>query len=949
MSISILTQNTRGLRTKVNEFFSNLCNLTADFVCITETWLNDEFQSSEYLLDNFKSYRRDRNYTSTQTSRGGGVWLFHKSNIDSIRRYDLESKIDFVEDVWIQVKLSSSNRFLYICVVYITPKSGNNNHLYVAFSNKVKDNVALIGPNDRVLIVGDFNVSKIDWSYTSNGVMIPTLNESCLNSLEVLDMINFGNFNQFNSVVNFQNKILDLVLYTDPARVIKVSKSLDNLVVPDMYHPTLEITIDIHVSYLPTFNHRKYNFRKSNYDLICQELSITDWSFINFMPLNLAIKQFYNILNEIIHRHTPLYGAKSKFPFWYDKSLRDLIAKKERARKKFKKNNNIRDRISYCELRALSKNMIVICYNKYLTSLQVNIKKNIKLFWAYAKSKKQTNSYPSQFSNGSLTASTPKEICDLFAEFFKSTYTHHSSNRSFSISQTVNPSTESQITISVEDVEKIIKSLDLNKNGGPDAIPNIFFRQTLKQISKPLVDIFNRSLQTSIYPTDFKTSFITPIHKKGDESSVSNYRQVCLSNVISIIFEKVIYSHLLPLIGDKITHKQHGFVRGRSTNSNLTEYVSYISNALDEKNEVHVMYADFSKAFDTVDHSILLFKLQSMGLDSSLLKWFHSYLSHRIVFVSFNGERSFQFSPASGVPQGSVLGPLLFNIFINDLSTILQCSFLLFADDLKIFIKIRSHYDITLLQRDIDKLFEWSVINNLELNINKCHTMVFSNKQIPSKANYSINNIQLGEVATFKDLGVTFDSKLKFDKHIESIVMTSYKMLGFIMRITSGFHEYSCIQYLYNALVRSRLEYNTVVWNPHDQKYKLKIEEVQRKYTRILFFKLNHQQQPYNQRLKTLNLTELEGRREYFDMCFLHNLIHDENTLTESRPQFRINHYSTRSNNIFNTLPNSTNYGIHTNPSVRAQLLFDRKFSEIDIMGVSKNILKNKVKELIKS
>lgn len=160
MYISLFTQNIRGLRTKLNEFQTNLLNIDMDFFCLTETWLNSDFLSSEYISNNYKSYRRDRNYGSTNTTRGCGCWIIHRPEIDSVRRYDFETNVNFIEDLWIQVKLADTRNSLYICTVYITPMLSNS-HLYSAFVDKVKDNIAQINTNDRILIIGDFNLPKI--------------------------------------------------------------------------------------------------------------------------------------------------------------------------------------------------------------------------------------------------------------------------------------------------------------------------------------------------------------------------------------------------------------------------------------------------------------------------------------------------------------------------------------------------------------------------------------------------------------------------------------------------------------------------------------------------------------------------------------------------------------------------------------------------------------------
>lgn len=180
----------------------------------------------------------------------------------------------------------------------------------------------------------------------------------------------------------------------------------------------------------------------------------------------------------------------------------------------------------FSDLRRECKARIFFCYF-FIANLQTNIKTNIKLFWAFTKSKKKTKSYPTQFKYGGETSSNSKDICEMFAIFFKSTYPNRSSDRTINTAQTVNPTTANPIFITLGSVENIIHKIDLNENGGPDEIPNFFLKMTSKQISVPLSKLFDKSIRLGEYPKEFKTSFLTPIFKKRDESQITNYRPVC--------------------------------------------------------------------------------------------------------------------------------------------------------------------------------------------------------------------------------------------------------------------------------------------------------------------------------------------------------------------------------------------------------------------------------------
>ena len=226
-------------------------------------------------------------------------------------------------------------------------------------------------------------------------------------------------------------------------------------------------------------------------------------------------------------------------------------------------------------------------------------------------------------------------------------------------------------------------------------------------------------------------------------------------------------------------------------------------------------YTDFSKSFDKVNLTILIKTLQEFGFNANMLLWFRSYLIGRFQFVRFNNTTSDIFNVTSGVPQGSHLGPVLFNIFINDLRSVLKYSnCLLFADDLKLFRKIRDPFDCQLLQYDLNSISIWCFNNLLTLNIKKCHSVSFTRSNIQISFEYEINSVRLETLLSVKDLGVIFDPKLCFKEHIDFIFSKSMRLLGFIKRNSSEFHDPTTLKSLYVSLVRPHLEYCSVIWNP---------------------------------------------------------------------------------------------------------------------------------------
>lgn len=334
MSLSVYYQNVRGLRTKLNDFCMGVYDNCYDIICLTETWLNNGFFSSELSNDDYSIHRRDRNYASTNTTRGGGVIIMHKSNMKSLRLMQFESSLDLVEDVWVKFELPDGN--LYICTVYITSKT-NNLPLLNAFIDKAMDNLSNINANDRMAIIGDFNASEIGWLKNFDGSLYPT-NINSEKAVSIANMISFGNLKQHNHIPNKQDKILDLVLSSDNLRDISIRQSLNPLTVVDEYHPPLEIEFQVKIRVLPNRVQKKLNFRKARYDLINTALENTNWDELENESPHLIIRKFYELISVIISDHTPQYRQRSKFPFWFGSELKLAMKGKDKARKKYKKN-----------------------------------------------------------------------------------------------------------------------------------------------------------------------------------------------------------------------------------------------------------------------------------------------------------------------------------------------------------------------------------------------------------------------------------------------------------------------------------------------------------------------------------------------------------------------------------------------------------------------------------
>jgi hypothetical protein len=474
----------------------------------------------------------------------------------------------------------------------------------------------------------------------------------------------------------------------------------------------------------------------------------------------------------------------------------------------------LRDFDTFSLLRCRAKDTLRQCFKNYIENIEKDLRLSIKSFWRYTKSKRVTNVIPSTVTFEGRAVSDGDEVVNLFADFFSSIYGDTDSSTVYEPNFPPSGHVMSPLNINANTVLAELRSVDLTKGAGPDLIPPIFVRLCSSALATPLTITFNKSLNDGIFPDIWKCTKVTPIHKSGDKREVTNYRPISVLNWFAKIFESLIYRsayrHFRPLLSEK----QHGFIRGKSTNTNLLVYTTYLCNSFDCRGQVDTVYTDFSKAFDRVNHLILLAKISHLGIHGSLYRWFASYLLNRSQFVALYGYDSTPFIMTSGVPQGSNLGPLLFLIYINDLLTIISSECLAFADDLKMYRCVKNNNECKALQNDVDLVIEWCTLNLMKLNVSKCCVISFTKNKSPIIYDYKVLGCKLERVKIVNDLGVTYDSVLSFRPHYDYICGKANRMLAFIIRNAKPFKDTRSWIILYTTLVRSILEYCSSVWSP---------------------------------------------------------------------------------------------------------------------------------------
>ena len=500
------------------------------------------------------------------------------------------------------------------------------------------------------------------------------------------------------------------------------------------------------------------------------------------------------------------------------------------------------------------------------TKLAKNIKMDVKSFYAYARSKSKTRVTigPLVDGDGSVI-DTDEGMCEAFNDYFASVFTTEDTTVIPTPIQMWKRSCEdalSDIELDLGVVESRLGKLREDKSMGADDLSPRLLKQIQKEISIPIQHIWRESLDKGMVPRDWKTANVTPIHKKGARSSASNYRPVSLTSQLGKLLETIIRDAIVAhLENNGLLHdSQHGFRRGRSCLSNIISFLDRATSLIDNGESGDIVYLDFAKAFDKVPIERLLKKVESHGITGKLLRWIGEWLRGREQRVCIRGVSSGWRKVTSGVPQGSVLGPVLFLIYINDLDTDILSWIFKFADDTKLLSRVMNTVERDRLQADLDRLGEWSDRWQMRFNTEKCKVMHVG--RVNMNYSYRMEGRELEVVEEERDLGILVSNNLKASNQCRAAYNKAIRILGMMSR-TIVYKNKEILLRLYKTLVRPLIEYCSPAWSPHYLKDKHLLERVQHRFTRMI---PGLARMEYQDRLVALNLWSLEERRNRADI-----------------------------------------------------------------------------------
>ena len=850
------------------------------FIAICETWLKPHIMDAQVNIVNYNVFRGDRS-----NSNNGGVLLYISKDI-VIDEYD-----SYDDDTCNAVICLSIKSKCIVACLYRPPGSDKK-----CFSNALSFISSFIKLHNKldkfsVLLFGDFNFPRVSWDNFS----------SCTQSVIDADFVSFLDDNFLTQYINENtrgNNILDLFFTNDPNFVQLVT--VKDINISDHY------LVQIFTSFFTklcsdtdhcnsvqqdlSLNFRKFNLNSSNFDAINSEFANLDWGWVQECEIESFPSIFNNIVFSALEKHSKCYSGNNKTDRINSfKRNRNILNRKIRKYKKILNNSNCNHLRKESLLKKIadleaSKNKSFFDERIFEENKATNkIKTNPKYFFSYAKRFKHTPSTPNILiddQNNTITDQT--EIANLLQNQFKGVFSkpcQSNSNSSHIVTNNRNHPTIThplpELNITCSDIIKAIDEIKPTSSCASCDIPAKVLKNCKNTLCLPLKVFWERSFEVGQIPKSLKKQVIIPLHKKGKKTMVQNYRPVSLTPHIAKIPERVIRKKVVNYLELNllINQNQHGFRQQRSCATQLLSHTNSILCNLIAEDETDSIYLDYSKAFDKIDHQILIKKLEYYKISGKYLKWITNFLKDRSQTVYVNNTYSYSTPVVSGVPQGSVLGPVLFILFINDLPNNLEnCSVLTFADDTKIVSKIGSEADSQNLQTNLNKIVDWSKNNNMELNVNKFELIshkynkendnLISFQSLPYHnqftSYYASNDIVISPSSCVRDLGLFIDDSLTWDKHISTIVQKSKQICGWLCSVFYTRNSYVMLT-LFKSLVRSRLEYCCEIWDPHLLKDIRRIEQVQRSFTdRIQGLK----NLDYWNRLKTLKIRSLQRRRE---------------------------------------------------------------------------------------
>ena len=820
-NLSLFHQNIRSLNKHSSEIENYLSSLNQHFDVygFSETWFRSEDDASLVDFDDYSvenCIREDR--------RGGGVSLFIKSELNYTNRPDLSINCLDCDSLFIE---TTQNSIKTIIGIVYKPE-------YVVFNDFIDQLNSVLNTisseKKNCYIMGDFNLNLL--AHNSNSKISDFIN--LFYSHGFVPCIDRPTRIKYNKNGQLSATLIDNIFTNDILSNINSGVLITDI--SDHFPTFMKQHNPLHNTQTSTTPPTQSRcFKHDNIKGLINALNITDWEQVTSIhDPEKAYNIFDNKMSNLLDIHCPMKTkkrSKRKTPRkpWVTNGLIKSLHTKDKLYKAYLNKPTPENKIKYTKYRNSLNHLLRQSKKSYITAKINNNKDNTKTMWTTINNllgRNKKDKIPDYFINANGDkVSDNKLIAENFNQFFANIGTKLAKLIPEPSNDFIPPSTIHSVPnslflhpTSANELIKLTTKLKNSNSSGNDDISNNLLKQIINPIANVLVHIFNSSFSHGTVPSLLKHANVTPIFKAGDKHNFTNYRPISILPSISKLLEKVVYSRIYNFISyhNILTDQQFGFRPKRSTLMAINDLYCKIASNLDQKLHTVGIFLDLSKAFDTINHSILLDKLTNYGIRGLTNDWLKSYLCDRQQRVLFNNTLSSPETVSCGVPQGSILGPLLFLLYINDLPSCTSIPhFVLFADDTNILF---SHQDPKALETQVNNelkhISNWFKLNKLSLNIKKTNFMIFKNKHSnkpPIKLKIKIDNTELQEVETTKFLGLLIDHNLSWHSHTQHISKILSKLNGVIRKVRP-FLPQETLHTLYNSLILPYLSYGTMIW-----------------------------------------------------------------------------------------------------------------------------------------
>ena len=706
------------------------------------------------------------------------------------------------------------------------------------------------------------------------------------------------NFTQVDTEPTSKDNILDFFLTTNPTLINKVNCS------PGLGDHDV---VSAEALLKPTLHKQKpckaFIFSKADWPTLKAKMKLYQQSFLSNhygQTVEQLWTDFTTTLDKLVQECIPakLIRGKSSLP-WITQEIKRLIRKRDSLYRKFKRSGDSDIKTKFQTLRQQIKKKIKDSYQAYLENLlglnDEESKCDSKKLFSFLKNSRCDQQGIPPLKHDNILYSDTKTKANLFNQQFNSVFTPKeplSLSRLASMrvqdlkkagglpSDTIPDSLQDsatnmpEINISENGLMKLLQNLKPGKAAGPDKLKPLLLRELREEIAPIIQIIFDRSLKTGKLPADWMKANVMPVFKKGDKSLAANYRPISLTCILCKVLEHILASNIVKhLDGQGILYDlQHGFREKRSCETQLIMLIEDLARNASVGKQTDIILLDFSKAFDKVNHSKLLWKLHQYGIRGHVLNWVRAFLGSRSQRVVIKGEESESIPVTSGDPQGSVLGLILFLIYINDLPDEVCSQVRLFAEDTALYLTMESEDSGPKLQSDLDILSMWETRWDMEFNPSKCQVVHVAGSKRPVKRDFILHGQVLESVTCAKYLGVDISGSLTWNSHIDRITGSANRTLGFVRRnIKTRMSKVR--ETAYNTLVRPQLEYASAVWDPHNKNRISQIEQVERRAARWTVSNFDRKAS-VTEIVQDLGWRTLDQRRADARLCFFFKILH---------------------------------------------------------------------------